>query len=301
MFTFDEPRARALLRRIYEAYMNGTYLYQYVHSKNNNAPQQKFIPDGVSRGSQAHLMFLFFANLLTYHAKSDAVFEQIKQVHEKAPEAFSREVAVMPLGFIQKLLVEVGFIYPNSGGKRWYASAGTLFNRYAGNPVAVFSGKRIKSVDDFIEMKRKEGRGFFTGLGPKLFSLLVLFYEEVEAMSYIRGAFPVDIHVQNECMGMGIVTTDLEVVNATLLAEFLRPRIAEICWSEPMSALDLSHAMWFLGSYVCSPLCKRKPRQAEVLCPVYEECAGRVSTKAYSKKGKWNLKNELPLFDHFNL
>lgn len=303
MFTFEEQRAVRLLRVIYDAYMNGTHLFRYVHSKNGDAPQQKFIPDSMVRGSKEHLMFLFFANLLTYHSSSDMGFSQVRRVYELAPEAFSEQGITRSENFIRSLLDEVGFIYPTEGARRWQLSGGDLFRRYGGDPTAIFQGQNIRGVVALMnEVERREKRKLLVGFGPKLLSLLALFYEEVGAIEYVEGAFPVDLHVQAECLGLGLVKPSIQMVNATLLAEYLRERIATICRNEQMAALDLSHAMWFLGSRVCSLVCKRKPAQAEVLCPVYQECAGRVSTKAYAKKGKWDLeKKSLPLFDHFNL
>lgn len=293
---FRKKKAIKVLGMIAEAYTSETHLYKYCNAKNGDAPQHRHIPKGVGKGSREHLMYLFFANLLTYHSQSEQGFLQVKRVYEKQPEMFHPSIVLRERESVCRVLTEVGFIYPNEGGRRWHLSAEALFRYYAGDPLKIF--QQSKSIDGLLEkVKHRKGRNLFVGLGPKLFSLLALFYEELGVINHIRGAFPVDIHVQAECIGLHLVDIGKRIVSTTPIAEFLRPRIWEVCRREGMSALDLSHAMWFLGNRVCYPLCHKKPAQAEVLCPVWEHCDGRISTKLYSTRGKWGYDKKFPLFD----
>ena len=300
MFEFGLKKARMVLNIIYRAYQVKTHLYKYVHAQNGNAPQHRHIPASVKKGSLEHQTFLFFANLLTYHSQSDQGFLQVKNLFENRPELFSPHLIFSDLRELQNGLKSVGFLYPNEGGRRWHISGTTLFREHEGSPVTLFKG--VKSIDHLLKKHRWGKKNYgFVGLGPKLWSLLAIFYEELEISPNIPGAFPVDIHVQAECIGLGLVKSQKELIETTRLAEFIRGYISRICREEKMSALDLSHAMWFLGNRVCSPICRRNQGQAEYLCPVYAYCEGRISTKLYAARGKWKLNDYRQKNDEPNL
>ncbi len=292
----NKKKARRCFKLIYEAYQKKTHLFQFVHASNGDAPQYRYIPKGVKKGSIKHQIFLFFANILTYHSQSEQGFQQCLAVYEKHPDFFSKKLWVINEKEIADALDKVGFIYPVATAKRWLKSGQALFLLYEGKPLKIFEGRQ--SIDEVMNLNLEKGLNVFPGLGPKLFSLLNIFYNELGLMKCIKGSFPVDIHVQAECMGMGIVEVQKEVIDSTPLAEFLRTHISQICEEEKFKPLDLSHALWFLGNRVCSPLCQKKQAQAEHLCPVFKFCKGRVSTKLYRTKGKWGLLyKKLPLFD----
>lgn len=59
--TFDRDRAVAVLGRMYAAYQLRQGLYEVRHSEKGDAPQDRFVPSGVERGSRDHAIFLFFA------------------------------------------------------------------------------------------------------------------------------------------------------------------------------------------------------------------------------------------------
>lgn len=294
-FKFNKPKARKCLSLIHNAYKKKTYLFEHVHAMNGDAPQHKYVPKGIKKGSQKHQIFLFFANLLTYHSQSDMGFQQCVAVYESNPEFFTPKVWALEEKVIAEALKKAGFIYPFSTAKRWHKSAASLFILCDGKPLKIFEGR--ESIDDVLKLNNEKGMNVFPGLGPKLISLLNIFYNELELMPCLKGAFPVDIHVQAECMGMNLVTTEQETVNSTLLAEFLRIRIFEICEEKGFRPLDLSHAMWFLGNRICQ-FCHKKRAQSEHLCPVFKYCSGRVSTELYRTRGKWDMNGKhRPLFD----
>lgn len=292
---FKKARANNCLSKIYRAYQDKTYLFKFVHASNGDAPQHKYIPKGVRKGSLRHQIFLFFANLLTYHSQSDAGFKQCLEVYEKKPEFFTKKIWLIEEREIAKALNEVGFIYPFATAKRWHKSAQSLFLLYNGKPLKIFKDR--ESIDDIMKLNQEKGLNVFPGLGPKLMSLLNIFYHELGLMSCLKGSFPVDIHVQAECIGLSLVEIKKEVVNSTPLAEFLRVNISKICEEQKFKPLDLSHAMWFLGNRVCQ-FCHKRRAQSEYFCPVFKYCSGRVSTELYRTRGKWNMNGKSrPLFD----
>jgi len=299
MFDFDRERAKEVLGIIYEAYTRRTYLFKWVHTSNGDAPQHRYIPDGVKRGSLEHRQFLFFCSLITYSGQSEQGIKQCFEVHRLYPGLFDKDIINISIEELERIFAHSGFIYPNAIAGRWRGSGITLFKRYDGDPLKIFIGK--DSVDEVLSSeKREKGRNLLPGFGPKILSLLALWYEELDLV-FLRDAFPCDVHVQNQCLGLGIAKSTEKRFRTTDFAEFLRRETSVVCEEQEFKPLLLSHAMWFLGNRVCV-LCRKKRNRAKFLCPVFAFCSGRVSTKLYRRKGEWDLttpKQELPLFSDF--
>jgi len=299
VFDFNKKRGKKLLISIYEAYVNEEKLFQYRHSTNGSAPQNQYIPKGVKRGSSLHAVFLFFAVLLTYRSQSKVWFRQCKELYEKRPFLFGPDIKNIPLEKVQKHLRESGFIYHQAGGYRWKRSGEGLLKEFGGNPLAIFNSGSIRSIENVLKKVKEGANNLLPGYGPKLLSLLAMLYEEIGAIEHVKGSFPCDVHIQNQCLSLGIVKPNKEIFKNTSFAEFLRKEISELCYSNSIeTTLDLSHAMWILGSELCI-YCRKKPRLAEYLCPVFGDCNGRIKTELYYKKGRWNLEEKkeiLPLF-----
>lgn len=126
-------------------------------------------------------------------------FQQCVMIYNKNPEFFKIDVCKKSLEEMQTVFKEVGFIYPNEAARRWLLSAKGLFGKYAGNPLAIFKSGNIDSV---LKEKGQGKKNLFPGFGPKLFSLLSLFYEELGLLYPIPDAFPCDIHVQAQCIAL---------------------------------------------------------------------------------------------------
>lgn len=295
MFKFDKKRAEEILGIIYEAHMAHTHLFRWVHANNGSAPQQKYIPAGVEKRSLEHQRFLFFCSLMTYSSQSEQGVKQCVKVYAGWPELFNKKVDGMTV--LKDIFKANGFIYPNAIAQRWHGSNRTLFKKYEGEPLKIFYKKN--SINEVLLEKAVKGKNLLPGFGPKIFSLLALWYEELGLVS-LADAFPCDLHVQNECLGLDIATSSETRFRTTGFAEFLREKISEVCREKGFKPLLLSHAMWFLGSLICIK-CKKKPFQAKDFCPVYSFCSGRVSTRLYRSKGEWDIEvalpGKLPLFD----
>lgn len=297
IFEFDRERAEEILSIVYQSYLNNSHLYRYYHAKNGSAPQHKHIPISIKRGSPEHQIFLFFASILTYHSQSDMGFQQCLRLYNEYPEFFKSNVCEKSLPELQIAFKEIGFIYPNEAARRWLFSAKGLFEEYDGNSLAIF---RSGNIDDVLKEKIRGNKNLFPGFGPKLFSLLALFYEELGLLSPLPDAFPCDIHVQAQCIGLNIAKSDKNLFRSDPFAEFLRRNISIICRNKNISALDLSHALWFLGNRLCM-YCKKKRAVSEKFCPIFKYCSGRISTALYRRKGMWDTgkptKIPLPLFE----
>lgn len=295
MFKFNKNKAQVLLiENLLESYKNDKHLFRYVHAKNGDAPQHKYIPEGVEKGSYNHQIFLFFATLLTYRSGSEEWFKQCADLFNRGRDLFSENVLDMDIKIIERYLRSAEFVHPIAAARYWQGNASALFGCYDGDPLKIFSNGTINKI---MRLKREKGNNLFPGYGPKLFSLLALFYMELDLIDRIPDAFPCDLHVQNQCISLGLVRSESKLIDSYKLADFLRINLSHLCNKNMVSPMDLSHAMWFLGNRLCIN-CNKKRRISEKLCPIIDDCGGRISTWTYRFKGKWDLKEkELPLID----
>lgn len=320
---FNNERAEEVIYRLARAYEQRTHMFKYVHHTNGDAPQHRHIPRGgvgaaneqqlalfggngnafwkkrfpkkVERGSRKHQIFLFFATLITYHSQSEQGFQQAVALYDSCNRLFTPGIRKMKLEQVQSALGWAGFIYPNEGGRRWKESGHSLFELFDGDPLRIFQQGTIESILD----SKKENQ-LLIGYGPKLLSLLAIFYEELGLIDHVEGSFPADIHVQAQCIANGIV--DFEegdvVVRTTEPAEFIRKGLVAFCQAHGISPFKLSHAMWFLGNRLCWNCNRRNREQTAALCPIKQFCQGRIDTELYNRKGLWNLQPpEYPLFE----
>lgn len=281
--TLDKKRARHVLHVLYEAYSEGKQLFAHVARK-MNAPQQKFFPHGVAKGGIEHCRWLFFAAMTDRREVSETVYESHVRLWKREPQLYSAQVLDMPAHEITLLLAEGKIGSPGQSARYWPRSARTLFESFGGDPLAIY--RELGSINDILAFKSNGKGNILPGFGPKILSLLSLFYEELGLMSMPPDAFPVDVHVQRFAISTGIVTAKTSVTNEEVESE-LRPLLCEICKEERWEPLELSHALWFLGNRCCSG-CYRNAA-AERLCPSYGMCGGSISTLSYFRRGFWDM------------
>ena len=289
-FIFHHKRANTVLLPALEAYEEERFLYKKWHANNGVAPQQVSIPCNIQKSSVEHQVFLFFTTLITLQSVSDIGFRSCVEMYEGQGDIFSYEVLSMSIEDIATILKKYGINKPEQWAKYWYASAIFLFKELQGQPLNLFN--LFQTIDDYMVLK-KRGELYLPGYGPKLMSLLTLFYEELALIATIPDAIPVDVHHQRICITTGIVTMRNPKeysVNATLLAEFLRKNLAGWYIKMGNTPLNASHSLFFLGSKACSR-CERL-RGLELYCPIADHCSGGIPTRPYWKTGKWDLSLE---------
>lgn len=278
----DKERARHVLRPLYRAFMERKMLFAHV-TREADAPQRRFFPEGAPRGSVEHNRWLFFATMTDRRQVSDRVYENHVWLWKNAPELYSEKVLNMPLVKITDLLRVISVGVPTQSAKYWPRSARTLFHCFNGDPLEMY--RRFGSVNDILLFK-KEG-GDLPGFGPKILSLLALFLEELGLMTMPRDAFPVDVHAQRFAVSTGVVRSSSYVVTNEQMERVLRPLFCEICTEERWKPLELSHAIWFLGNRCCNG-CYANAAM-ELLCPAYAKCNGSISTLSYMRLGTWDM------------
>lgn len=282
---FNVRRAEKVFLEACGAYREQRLLFSRAGIE--NAPQNTAVPGNVERGSFPHAVFLYFTTLITYASDSDMVFKQSVHLFEKYQYLFSEKLLEISVEEIGERFREVGFVRPKQGAGYWYGSGRTLFSEYQGEPLRLFA---VENVDEFLlkkrALKKRFGKEALPGIGPKIFSLMAIFFHELGLIPEMPGAFPVDLHVQRICIAQGIIEGN-GVSFAAPLAEFLRPRIYEVCERLGMRTLDLSHALWLLGHLGCT-ICPFV-EGIEHVCPIASSCGGAPPSLLYARKGKWNL------------
>lgn len=301
---FITERAERVFLEAHEAYMNKRLLYGRVNARFGSAPQNMHIPEGVAKGSFEHTLFLFFTTIITYASDSDMGFRQSVFLFENFRHLFTEGLTAMSIAEVGDCLRQAGFVRPQQGALYWHGSGTALFCEYQGEPLRFLD---VRSVEEFLlkkeTLRKRLRREALPGIGPKIFSLMSLFFEELGLISEMSGAFPVDLHVQRICISLGIIEGG-GTVYAASLAEYLRPRIYDVCQRLEMKPIDLSHALWFLGNRVCTRC--SLVEGIEHICPIVHFCGGAISSLIYSRKGKWNLdvprlekgSRQFSLFDH---
>lgn len=318
-----------------------------------DAPQSRFIPFGVRRGSPEHVLWLFFTALTDRRELSDSVYRAATELHAETPwiygpgrgnsqEKINRylkrlaeetpaiEVTVNPT---QKLLFgnesaellpndiraiidtifetdedaeEVTVISagnettitnilqkkkvgsPGQSARYWPRVAETLYQEFDGDPLEIF--RRHPTIEAFLAFKRdrkkKTGKDPFPGIGPKIASLMTMFYDELGLMTMPEDAMPVDVHLQRFALEMGIIRYEGSKRLTNEMVEcHARALYCDICNENGWSHVDFSHAIWFLSKHLCSS-CHRK-KIAQTLCPVFDHCYGSVASNSYFRKGIW--------------
>ncbi|MBI2046340.1 MAG: hypothetical protein HYT28_02905 [Parcubacteria group bacterium] len=287
-FSYNKKRTKEAMLAIMKSFEKETHLFRFVFI--NDAPQHKYYPKEVVKGSFEHLLFLFLGTLLVYRSVSDQGFKQAVLLENKFPWLFSKEILEKTLEDVIAAMKAIGFIHPWEVARSWYGTARTLFSEYEGDPIRLLV--EIKSVDAFLKLKRKKGGNRFPGYGPKLFSLLVLFYQElgVPESFLVKEAFPVDLHVQRVFLSLGLISFNTRLVDSVKLAEYIRKKLSRLCEVEHIPVIELSHALWFLGNRLCGKC--QNTSYMHLRCPLYNMCGGAFSSEPYRLEGKWD--NQLP-------
>ncbi|HEC93751.1 MAG TPA: hypothetical protein ENI56_00015 [Candidatus Kaiserbacteria bacterium] len=284
---FNKPRAKDVLGSLNRAYKEQKQLFAHV-TREENAPQQKFFPYGVERGDVEHRRWLFFATMTDRREMSNVVYESHARLWEREPRLYFEEVLGMSSPEILKTLTREKVGVPRQSAEYWQRSARTLFESFEGDPLTIY--QKLESVNGILRFSkggRGNQKGLLPGFGPKILSLLALFYGELKLMQIPGDAFPVDVHVQRFAISTGIVTAETPTVRSYEIERVLRPFLCNMCMEEGWKPLDLSHALWFLGNKCCSGCCRNAV--AKLLCPSYEMCGGAVSTHSYFRQGRWDL------------
>lgn len=283
----NKSRAKDVLGPLYRAYKEQRQLFAHV-AYEESALHRIFFPFGVKKGSIEHRRWLFFVAMTDTRSVSRVVYENHARLWVTKPQLYSEKVLDMSFSAILRILTRESMGIPKQSAEYWQRSARTLFDFFEGDPLTIY--QKLGSVESILKFS-KSGRGvgkkLLPGFGPKILSLLALFYSELGLMPIPEDAFPVDVHVQRFAIATGIVTAEISIVRNYKLERVLRLLLCEICMEEKWTPLDLSHAVWFLGNKCCNGCYWNTA--VKFLCPSYEMCGGAPSTLLYNRSGAWNF------------
>jgi hypothetical protein len=235
-----------------------------------------------------HRRWLWFATLTDRREVSTLVYRAHCEIYARYPNFYEPGVEDLDSEWFRKTLKENYKIgSPNQSAGNWQICAATLFGRFDGDPVKLlsFAGWSVESVYAWKQQEKKLNHDPIPGWGRKLISLYFLYLAEL-GYPLPDDVFASDVHaqalvLQTGCFNFG----DKEAIFSTPFAEMVRKAVVEICKEKNFSIVEVGNGQWLLGSALCEQCSKRA--DAPILCPIYDECGGRVDTSYYWKKGLW--------------
>lgn len=254
----------------------------------------------LDRGTPEQIRWLWFATLTDRREDSMKVYKAHCRIYADHPEFYNREVLAIPKekfkGYLGKKInwknkYKIGS--PAQSSDNWLVCAKTLFEEFDGDPVKLLkhAGWGVEAVYAWKHAQKKPvekgGRGYdpIPGWGRKLLSLYFLYLSEF-GYPLPEDAFASDVHSQAMVIQVGALNYgDRTTIVSGTLAEHIRKFITEYCKKKGYDVVLIAHASWLLGSNLCDQ-CSKRP-DAVFLCPIYDDCSGRVDTSHYWKKGQW--------------
>jgi endonuclease III len=176
---------------------------------------------------------------------------------------------------------------PGQSAAYWPRVAKTFYTTFRGDPVEIY--RRFATISDILIAKDAKGsdRLDIPGFGPKILSLLALFYAELGLIEMPIDAIPVDVHLQRISEALGVIRfMGTGTPTNEMFEDTLRLLFCEICSENNWSTMDMSHALWFNGKYLCTNCSSNKA--VELYCPMYSVCEGALVTKKYFSEGRWD-------------
>jgi len=281
----DKELAQRVLEILLGAYLERKFLFDGIHAT-SHAPQQIYRPESLASGSIDHLIYLYFVTATDRRGISKEIHQAHQRLHDEHPEVYTHTVLDIGPNQLLDLLrhYQIG-LTDAKASINWLTLAQTLFDTLEGNPINLFITRDINTTLARREGKSTKDTWRLPGFGPKILSLLALFYVELGKMATPRNTFPVDLHVQRFALSTGIVS-GTGVYRTELIEKVLRPLLYEIAQENHWKIVDLSHAIWLLGNRVCTSCYKN--HAVPLLCPAYTFCGGAISSRRYNQ-GDWDL------------
>lgn len=290
--TIDYERAQEVLAALYAAEKERVGLYQVI-ARETHAPQWAAIPSGMERGSLLHRLYLAIVTMTDRRSVSADLYDGHSKLWLECPWLYTERAVDVDANFLVPLLEVYRIGMPETNAKHWGRVMRTIFHKLHGDPLNIYAIEDacIDKIVRLTEKKVERGGWDLPGFGPKILSLLALFYAELDLMPMPPDAFPVDVHVQRFFLLTGIIsskeTGDVHVRNSTL-EKIIRRTICKIANENGWSRIDLSHAIWFLGNQLCGS-CHDKKGIIHT-CPVAAKyCMGGFATRSYFQQGVWSL------------
>jgi len=329
-FKLNRKKLQYIIDLVLSAYRQeqGVYVNKY-----KKLPQH-MIPKGLKPGSLKHRQWLFYTTLLTTRSVSYVWFRSAKKMYEngntdlfnphwvvqqtseeKLAEILKPQLVKRKLGRQLTLFTgsdqptgtdllpsneNSGTMHPFQAAHKWWGASQWLVNygqKNKGQTLNLFADPAHiftihKNVSEVV-------RSRITGLGPKITSLLAIFYEELGIIPYFPESFPVDLHIMRLSYKTGILEISGEKINGEFLERMLRPFYVRNSFRFDTNPAELSNALWLLGAFGCVECARRKAPIGG--CPLRELCPGTIETNNYRLRGYFSLPDDLRPFKQHEL
>ncbi len=275
-------RAVNVLELIYESAIYKRGFFAHIQTE-RNAPQRIFFPSNTREGDANHILWLLFAAMTDRRGQSMRIYEGHQNLWEEHRWLYSEEVIKSDPDTIIDIVRGAKLGLHRNIIENWTRVAKTLFESLDGNPLNIY---RQGSINTLVYPNKGDAVLDLPGFGPKILSLLSMFYAELDVMKMPEDAFPVDVHVQRIAISTGILGSRTGFIYNSHAEAILRLIICHIIHMKGWSQVELSNALWLIGNKGCSG-CYRSASMSH-FCPVYTQCAGAIDSGPYYK-GKWDL------------
>lgn len=276
-------RAVSVFGKIYSDAVSRAGFFRHVYA-DVYAPQRIYFPFGTKCGDKEHRLWLLFAVMTDRRGQSNRIYLGHQALWRKYPELYSIQVLNFPIQKIVDLISNEAIGLHRNIIENWSSVAETIFLMLEGEPLNIYRNRDINSI---VYPRKSDTVLHLPGFGPKILSLLSMFYSELNLMELPFDAFPVDVHVQRIAITNGILDSKKGTIPKSIAETVLRYLICQLSFMKRWSKIDLSNALWLLGNRGCSG-CYRSAIMSH-FCPVYQFCTGAIDSGPYYGGGNWDL------------
>jgi hypothetical protein len=222
--------------------------------------------------------------------------------YNQVEQLFDKRVLSLAKPELADIFRQIGVSFASRRAELFYRFVRDLYGPVIkGDPRNIFKvlGSSICEINLY---QRRHKPKFLPGYAEKLLSLLAIyFYEFGIHDEMFPGAYPADRHVQRQLIQSGVVTFDdseTGVDAAHVIAELIRRELIPLIKKLGGTALEFSHAQWFLGNRLCrhcnNDIKRRNTVRIGYFCPLWVQgdlagglCIGGRGTADYHRSGKW--------------
>lgn len=241
---------------------------------------------------QFPLNALFYATTLDFMSDTTNLFRKLSD-----PDMFERyswifepqEVVEHDKTSVLKVCYE--YIQPESyqgnAIREWYHNSLVLCNRYGGDIRNFFlenDNDAVKIIDALVVKPRFKGKTGLRRCGPNIASLYVQRVNQHGLYPLINTEMmipPVDFHLGRIPIQTDGIILEKPEGSHNITYKILRPLYSQLCIKNGWRSEDVSNAMWYIGSQLCST---KKHEE----CPLNELCVRLISKKVYDSTGKFD-------------
>ncbi len=244
-------------------------------------PPEEIIPNGISKGSREHLLFITLTVALDYMRPAEKLWEASRKTYEDLetrylfyPEEVVKKEQSELMNDMQKYMLA---LRPNKDLKIWKTLCETLNSEYDNNPLKLIEKFNYDALELYKYIIAERNKDKFPHLrGKKILPLWLRMMNqqaEIKLDKIDKIPIPVDTHVIKASVMLGIINQD-ECKNRK--GESIKAKIRE-SWSKILEGTEiypilLDEPLWILSKYGCSNVIDNNCNLKGDKCPEAEHC-----------------------------